>query len=241
MRVETQPQTAVRPPGQRVEVRGTDAAAARAAATYIAREIRLASENAPRVTVAFSGGRTPEVMLRQLALHDVPWSRVHAFQVDERVVAIDDPRRNAHQLRNTIGRLLGDRLHLIAAVAGDDPSEVARLASLTMHAVLGENGAFDIVHLGLGDDGHTASLVPGDDSLTVADRAYAPTGLYQGTRRVTLTYPVLRRAALVCWLATGASKAPMATRLLAQDPSIPAGLLAAVPGVLFTDGAGAPL
>lgn len=186
-------------------------------------------------------------MLRQLSLHDVPWHRVHVFQVDERVVPDADPRRNAHQLRTTLGSLLndshGDRLHLITAGIGD-PGEVAASASQQLADVLGPQGWFDVVHLGLGDDGHTASLVLplGGRSPFAAEAStfYDATNEYQGTRRVTLTYPVLLRSAKLCWLATGSSKAPMTARLLAQDPTIPAGRLGGVAGVLFTDAAGAP-
>jgi 6-phosphogluconolactonase/glucosamine-6-phosphate isomerase/deaminase len=93
----------------------------------------------------------------------------------------------------------------------------------------------DLVHLGLGPDGHTASLVPGDPVLDVTDRAVALAGPYQGRRRMTLTFPVLDRARRILWLATGADKAPMLARLRAGDRSIPAGRVSSARALLLTD------
>ncbi len=253
MTVEVLTQTAVRPVGARLEVRTSEAAAASSAASWIAHQIRDASDQRAIVSIAFSGGRTPAAMFGELSLHDVPWHRLHVFQVDERVVPDTDPRRNAHQLRGALGPLLGDRLHLIPAGSAD-PEAVAAAASRHVVDVLGLDGVFDVVHLGLGDDGHTASLVPHDPLLlcAVASASYSPAHFpahspaysatieYQATRRVTLTYPILLRSRALCWLATGPSKAPMTARLLEADPTIPAGRLAGVPGVLFTDALGAP-
>jgi 6-phosphogluconolactonase len=97
----------------------------------------------------------------------------------------------------------------------------------------------DLVHLGLGPDGHTASLVPGDPVLAVTDRAVALAGPYQGHRRMTLTFPVLDRARRILWLATGAEKKPMLARLRAGDRSIPAGRVSSERALLLTDRAAA--
>lgn len=235
------PQTAVRP--VRVEVRATAEQAAVAAALWIAQRARQRPATAP-LTLGFSGGRTPMAMLQALARHDLPWHRTHVFQVDERIVSHDDPRRNAHQLTSALGTLLGPRLHLIPTLPrlSDRPDdaaaqlgELAATASAALAEVIGPDGGLDVVHLGLGDDGHTASLVPGDSALEVTADGYTFTGEYQGTRRITLTYGALRRSSNVCWLAPGPAKAPMVTKLLAGDPSIPAGRLSHQPGVLFTD------
>ena len=94
---------------------------------------------------------------------------------------------------------------------------------------------FDLVHLGLGDDGHTASLVPGDPVLDVADRDVAVTQPYAGHRRMTLTYPVLDRADEVLWLVAGAAKTEPLARLRAGDAEIPAGRVRAPRQVLLAD------
>jgi 6-phosphogluconolactonase/glucosamine-6-phosphate isomerase/deaminase len=99
--------------------------------------------------------------------------------------------------------------------------------------------AFDVVHLGLGDDGHTASLVPGDPSLEADDRDVAVAGPYRGRRRMTLTFRAIARAGLVLWLVTGADKAAMLPRLLAGDPTIPAGRVRAARAVVLADRAAA--
>jgi 6-phosphogluconolactonase/glucosamine-6-phosphate isomerase/deaminase len=95
--------------------------------------------------------------------------------------------------------------------------------------------SFDAIHLGLGDDGHTASLVPGDAVLGVTDRDVAVTDVYMGRRRMTLTYPVLDRAAQLLWLVTGPEKAGPLARLLAHDPSIPAGRVNGARSLILAD------
>jgi 6-phosphogluconolactonase/glucosamine-6-phosphate isomerase/deaminase len=99
----------------------------------------------------------------------------------------------------------------------------------------------DLVHLGLGEDGHTASLVPGDPVLDVRDRSVAATEEYKGHRRVTLTYPVLAAARRILWLATGEGKAEMVARLMAGDESVPAGSVPSARALLVVDEAAAHL
>src|SRR5262249_13701926 len=138
-----------------------------------------------RFALAVSGGHTPWLMLRALAGEDVPWSALDVFQVDERVAPDGDPDRNLTHLRESL--LDKARIHAMPVEAGDLEAAAAEYARALPQA-------FDLVHLGLGPDGHTASLVPGDPVLGVADRDVALTGPYQGRRRMTLTYPVLDRA-----------------------------------------------
>jgi 6-phosphogluconolactonase len=175
--------------------------------------------------MAVSGGRTPWVMLRALADEDVPWEAVHVVQVDERVAPAGDPERNLTHLRESfLGQtsLRPEQIHAMPVEAPDLEVAAARYAR-TLQQISGSPPVLDLVHLGLGPDGHTASLVPGDPVLHVNDVDVALSATYQGRRRMTLTYPILNRSRRVLWLVTGADKVEMVARLYAGDVSIPAG------------------
>jgi len=200
-------------------------AVAREAAAIIPREARAAVADRGRFIIAVSGGRTPWQMLRLLADEEVPWKGVHVVQVDERVAPADDPDRNLTHLREKLLEHAPLPPEQIYAMPVDDRGlefAVGRYA-LTLREIAGSPPVLDLVHLGLGADGHTASLVPGDAVLRVTDADVALTGYYQGRRRMTLTYPSLNRSRVVLWLVTGAEKSEMLSRLLAADESIPAG------------------
>jgi 6-phosphogluconolactonase len=122
--------------------------------------------------------------------------------------------------------------------ASDLQAAAARYA-LTLQEIAGSPPVLDLVHLGLGPDGHTASLVPGDPVLDVADADVALTGVYQGRRRMTLTYPIINRARRILWLVTGSEKAPLLVRLRAGDPSIPAGRIRRDQALVVADRAAA--
>lgn len=171
-------------------------------------------------------------MLRALAREDVPWARVHLLQVDERVAPDGDPDRNLTALRESF--TAPARLHPMP-VEFDDLDAAAARYDDTLTSVAGSPPVLDLVHLGLGGDGHTASLVPGDPVLDVGDRDVAVTGPYQGRRRMTLTYPALDRARQVLWLVTGGDKAAMLARLCDGDRTIPAGRVGASQAVVFAD------
>jgi 6-phosphogluconolactonase len=199
--------------------------AAREAAGIIAAEARAAVEARGRFVVAVSGGRTPWLMLRLLADQDIPWDGVHVVQVDERVAPAGHPDRNLTHVRETlIGHvpLRPEQLHAMPVEAADLEEAAARYA-LTLQEVAGSPPILDLAHLGLGPDGHTASLVPNDRVLDVTDRDVAVTGIYQRRRRMTLTYPMLNRSRRILWLVTGADKVAVLGRLRAGDVSIPAG------------------
>jgi 6-phosphogluconolactonase len=215
-----------------VEVLPDADAVATAAAEVIAALVRDRVAAAGRCTIAVSGGRTPWAMLRAVAHDDVPWDRVATYQVDERVAPDGDPDRNLTHLLDALPAAALDGVH--AMPVGDDDLEAAaaRYADSLPPT-------FDVIHLGLGPDGHTASLVPGDPVLEVADRDVALTDPYQGHRRMTLTYPVLDRAASLLWLVTGAEKAEAVRLLRAHDPSIPAGRVRADTQRLLCDAAAA--
>jgi len=204
----------------------TDAdSVARAGAALTAAEARAAVAARGRFIVAFSGGHTPWTMLRALADERVPWSGVHVFQVDERVAPAGDPDRNLTHLRESLLArcpLRPEQVHAMPVESADLEAAGAAYA-LTLRQIAGSPAVLDLAHLGLGPDGHTASLVPGDPALDVTGADVALTGVYQGRRRMTLTYPVLNRARRIVWLITGREKAEMLARLCRGDRSIPAG------------------
>jgi 6-phosphogluconolactonase len=180
-----------------------------------------------RFTFAVSGGRTPWAMFAELA-GKMPWEKITIFQVDERIAPDGDPDRNLTQLERSLppGGAADVRP---MPVWSDDLEAAARAYSESLPDEL------DLVHLGLGPDGHTASLVPGDTALDVADRGVAVTGVYQDRRRMTLTYPVLNRARHVIWLVTGADKVDALARLRARDESIPAGRVSVANALVLAD------
>ena len=220
----------------------TDDDVAVAAADHIAARARTAVSEHGRFCVALSGGRTPWKMLERLVGMDLPWNGVHVFQVDERVAPDGDADRNATKLASILGTsaLPGVNLHLMPV--SDEDLDRACDAYARAIARGTRNGRFDLVHLGLGEDGHTASLVPGDPVLEVDDRDVALAGPYQGRVRMTLTQPVIDGAAERMWVVTGASKAPMLARLRAGDAEIPAGRVTHRSAVVLADeGAAADL
>ena len=213
------------------------------AARRVAAEAREAAAARGRFVFAVSGGSTPWKMLARLASEELPWESVHLFQVDERVAPEGDPDRNLTQLRESLlarAPLPESHLHAMP-VNAKDLEAAARDYARRLEQVAGVPPVLDLVHLGLGPDGHTASLVPGDPVCEVRDRDVAVTAApYQGRRRMTFTYPLLDRARKILWLATGAWKVEMLERLRRADASIPAGRVRADRALLLADRAAAP-
>ena len=188
------------------------------AAAMLGRSLGDVLQRKPRASLALSGGTTPLPVFDVLARADLDWARVDVYQVDERVAPPGDPARN----------LVGQSAALLDRVpvtVHPMPVEAADLEDAADRYAAGLPNAVDVVHLGLGDDGHTASLIPGDPVLDVVDREVSVTRPYRGHRRMTLTFPALGRAGEIIWIVSGAEKASMVERLLAADPSIPAGRL----------------
>ena len=208
----------------RVEVLPDPDLVARKAAALVAAEARDSVLARGRFVLAVSGGRTPWQMLRALADEDVPWEQVHLAQVDERVAPAGHADRNLTHLLESLRRapLRSEQVHAMPVEAPDLEAAAGRCAA-RLAEVAGSPPVLDLAHLGLGPDGHTASLVPGDPVLDVLDRDVALSGVYQERRRMTLTYPMLNRSRRILWLVTGADKVAMLPRLLAADPEIPAG------------------
>ena len=177
-------------------------------------------------------------MLRALAGQAVPWAEMHVFQVDERVAPPGDPDRNLTHLRESLlehAPLKPENIHAMPVEEKDLDAAAASYAR-TLAQFAGSPPILDLAHLGLGPDGHTASLVPADAVLKVTDRDVAPTGEYQKRRRMTLTYPMLNRARRILWLVTGGEKADMLARLRDGDVTIPAGRVRREHALLLADG-----
>jgi 6-phosphogluconolactonase len=202
------------------------------AAELVAERAREAMADHGRFSLAVSGGHTPWAMFARLGGKEMSWEKVTIFQVDERVAPDGDPDRNLTHLRASLPP---------AATATADvrpmPVDVPDLEQGAGEYARSLPEAFDLVHLGLGPDGHTASLVPGDAVLHVTNRLVAVTGVYQGRRRMTLTFPMLERAPRVLWLVTGQDKTDALRRLRAGDRSIPASRVSSANAVLIADGA----
>ena len=225
----------------RMVVLDTAESVAQRAASVIAEEARKAVAARGRFVVAVSGGHTPWVMLRALATADVPWPAVHIVQVDERVAPAAHPDRNLTHLRESLldhAPLSADQIHAMPVESADLESAAGQYAA-TLRQIAGAPPVLDLVHLGLGPDGHTASLVPGDPVLNVNDTDVAITGIYQGRRRMTLTYPMINRSRKILWVVTGGEKVQMLNRLLDGDQAIPAGRIRREQALVLADEAAA--
>lgn len=224
-----------------VEVLADAAAVARRGANFIAAEAHAAVAARGQFTLAFSGGRTPWQMLRELTTLDVPWNSMYVFQVDERVAAANDPDRNIAKLIEILMAAGGVRPHIepMPVEAADLDLAAVRYEG-RLAEIAGAPPVLDLVHLGLGTDGHTASLVPGDRALEIVDADVTLTNVYQGRRRMTLTYPILNRARRILWVVTGEEKTRMLARLRHADQTIPAGRVRQDYARLIGDRAAAP-
>jgi 6-phosphogluconolactonase len=180
-------------------------------------------------------------MLRALAKEEVPWDKVHLAQIDERVAPPGDPDRNLTHLHESLlenAPLPPNQIYAMPVESSDLETGAKEYAKV-LEQIAGAPPVLDLVHLGLGPDGHTASLVPGDPVLQINNADVGVTGIYQGRRRMTLTYPVLNRARRVLWLLTGSEKVEMLKRLIKADPSIPAGRVNQERALVFADRAAA--
>jgi len=219
------------------EILSTSDAVAARAAQIIASDARAAVAARGRFVMAVSGGRTPWQMLRALANEEMPWANVHVVQVDERIAPAGDKDRNLTHLRESLlshAAIPENQIHAMPVEAAD-LDQACRDYTALLNGICGNPAIIDLTHLGLGPDGHTASLIPGDPVCEVQDAEVALTGLYQNRRRMTLTYPILNRSRHVLWVVTGAEKAPMLPRLLAGDAGIPAGPIAQANATLLVD------
>ena len=196
-----------------LEIASDSAAAARRVASLVAERARETVRRKGGFSLAVS--KVPPEMLEALATDDLPWSATSIYQVDERIAPA------GHADRNLTAFLAGLPPEAKASLR-PMPVEEAKLDEAAVRYATELPAHLDLVHLGLGPDGHTASLVPGDPVLEIRDRLVAITREYQGRRRMTLTYPALAAACEIVWLVTGETKRDALARLLAGDASIPA-------------------
>lgn len=204
-----------------------------AAARHVAGIARGAVEEDGSFQFAVSGGRSPWEMFAILTGLDMPWDQTVIWQVDERIAPAGHPDRNLTHLRQA----LGDKSAEVCPMPVEE--EDLGLAAERYGDALPPR--FHLVHLGIGPDGHTASLVPTDPVLEMRDRPVALTGTaYQGRRRMTLTYPGLARARQLLWLVSGDDKRAPLEKMLASDPSVPAGRVEAGSSIVMADRAAAP-
>jgi 6-phosphogluconolactonase len=226
----------------KIEVLPDADAVAREGAAIIAEAARAAIVARGRFVLAVSGGHTPWIMLRELTSEKkVPWDDLHIVQVDERVAPAGHPDRNLTHLRESFLERVPLRREKVHAMPVESPDldAAAKTYAQSLAEIAGSPPVIDLVHLGLGPDGHTASLVPADPVLNVTEADVALTGVYQGRRRMTLTYPVINRSRRILWLVTGSDKAGPLVRLHKADRSIPAGRVRQDQALVLADRAAA--
>jgi 6-phosphogluconolactonase len=225
----------------KMEVLANSILVAQKAAAFIAADARAVVAECGHYTLAVSGGQTPWLMLRALSGLDVPWACMRIVQVDERVAPPGHPDRNLTHLSETLIQRAPLRAGQIYAMPVESPDlgEAATRYAQTLREISGPEPVLDLVHLGLGPDGHAASLILGDPVLEITDADVAITGIYQGRRRMTLTYPIINRSRRILWVVTGSEKAGMLARLQDADLSIPAGRVSQDQAIVMADQAAA--
>lgn len=205
---------------------------ATAAADRIAYRLNDAVRRRGRASIALSGGSAAPPMIAALARAGLPWTRVGVWQVDERVAPDGHPDRNAAQLVPL--REVGCDIHLMAVTDADLRNAAERYGvSLPPQ--------FDVVHLGIGSDGHTASWPPGRPEIPTSERVVELIESFNGRPRMTLTRRVVNGARVRVVLATGAAKRPVVERWLLEDAALPISAVRRTSTQVFLDEAAAPV
>lgn len=228
----------------RLELAGDPVALAELAADRVGELAGRAVAQRGRCILAVSGGATPAAMFEALAGRHLPWSSIHVFQVDERVAPDGHPDRNLTSLRAHLvrpGSLPAGNLHAMPVTSPDLEEAASRYGEALQAACGGHGGTLDLVHLGLGADGHTASWPPGDPVADETDHDVVVVGPYRGRVRMTLTPGAVNRAERILWLVAGAHKADVLARLVAGDPTLPAARVRQDRAVVLADKAAAHL
>lgn len=220
-----------------LEVFGDARRLAARAAELFEGQISFARRERGRVSIALSRPTPPEVFER-IGRARIPRRDVHVLQVDERKAAKDSDERNLKLVKRELSSWLATA-ELHAMPVDGALARGAAAYEQTLVELCGRRPVIDLVHLGLGPDGHTASLLPGDPVLDVRDRCVAVTKRHKGHQRMTLTYPVLDRARLVVFIVTGEEKRDALARVLRGDRAMPAARLGASNVVILADRAAA--
>jgi 6-phosphogluconolactonase len=205
-----------------LEVHADPAAVASAAATAIAAALDVAVRERGRATLALSGGRSPLEAFKLLAAKPLPWHAIDILQVDERCAPAGHEDRNSVQIGRAFAGLVAaqaERFHWIPLDETTDTHAAARTYSATLTALAGVPPIIDVVQLGLGPDGHTASLFPGQ-TLELVTRFVGLSPPMLGWPRLTLTLPVLDAARRIIWFVTGSDRGAPLRGLLAGDPAV---------------------
>lgn len=207
-------------------------------AALVAAHLGEAVADRGRATLAVSGGSTPAAFLARLAEEPLPWEAIHVFQVDERVAPPGDAERNLTGLTAALLNRVPIPPGNVHAMPVNDPDLDAAAAGYAdeLRKVAGPEGRLDVVHLGIGDDGHTASWPPGDPVVDATDDV-AVVGPFNGRLRMTLTPPAVNRAGSIVWLVAGSGKAPAVRGLVDGDPALPASRVRRSDAVLLLDNA----
>jgi 6-phosphogluconolactonase/glucosamine-6-phosphate isomerase/deaminase len=200
---------------------------ARGAAAYVLERSQAMTSGSSSFSFAVSGGKSPWLMLAELTKESLDWDRTVIYQVDERVAPQGDDSRNLTHLEEC---LASTPVEIQAMGVNDSDLDAAAASYASLLPT-----RFNLIHLGIGPDGHCASLIPNDPILNVSDRLVTLSGLYQGTRRMTLTYPALARGDQLLWLVSGADKQEALAKLLDGDTSIPAGSVEADASLIMAD------
>jgi 6-phosphogluconolactonase len=220
-----------------VEIVDNSEQLAQRTAEVLAAQIRDCIDRRGRCLMAVSGGTEPWRAFRCLAKLAVPWHALHVLQVDERAAPAGHPDRNWTHLQESLLRrvpIAPDHCYPMPVEETPLQNAAARYAA-RLEIIAGSPAMLDLVHLGLGDDGHTASLLPGDPVLEVTDADVGVTEKYRGWRRMTLTFPAIDRARSILWLVAGQGKADALARLIAGDAAVPAGRIRRDHALLLAD------
>jgi 6-phosphogluconolactonase len=201
------------------------AGVAKDASARMAGALRSALQDRGRACAALSGGNTPRDAYAALAKEPgLDWTKIDVFWVDERAVAPTDERSNYRWAKATlldVARVPPERVHRMPSDATDLEAAAKAYGNVIADCVGGGAPAFDLVVLGVGDDGHTASLFPGDPTVDVTDRLVAAVPAKPGREaRLTLTRPVIQHARRVLVLVVGAAKRPALARAWAPDGDV---------------------